>query len=136
MPCAAHSGADKGAHRSSSRRVFLACSPRAMFEADRSSAAHRRWARAPWRSASFMRPSRRRRRRMSLHLRSEVLMAVTIVALGGSLGRQSTSLAAVRVALEGAAGAGAATELFDVRELDLPMFVPDETDVPQAARRF
>jgi FMN reductase len=63
-------------------------------------------------------------------------MAVTIVALGGSLGRQSTSLAAVRVALEGAAGAGAATELFDVRELDLPMFVPDETDVPQAARRF
>ena len=63
-------------------------------------------------------------------------MAVTIVALGGSLGRQSTSLAAVRVALEGAAGAGAATELFDVRELDLPMYVPDETDVPPVARRF
>ena len=63
-------------------------------------------------------------------------MAVTIVALGGSLGRQSTSLAAVRVALEGAAGAGAVTELFDVRELGLPMYVPDDTNVPAVARRF
>ena len=63
-------------------------------------------------------------------------MAVTIVGVGGSLGQQSTSLAAVRVALDGAADAGANTELFDVRELALPMYVPDEADVPPAARRF
>jgi FMN reductase len=63
-------------------------------------------------------------------------MPVTIVALGGSLGQQSTSLAAARVALEGAAEAGARTELYDVRELDLPMYAPDRADVPDAARRF
>jgi FMN reductase len=63
-------------------------------------------------------------------------MAVTIIAVGGSLGQQSTSLAAVRVALEGAAESGATTELFDVRELALPMYVPDGTEVPPAARRF
>src|SRR5262249_33468175 len=64
------------------------------------------------------------------------LMAVTIIALGGSLGQQSTSLAAVRVALDGAREAGARTELFDVRELDVPMYTPQVTDVPAAARRF
>jgi FMN reductase len=63
-------------------------------------------------------------------------MPVTIIALGGSLGPQSTSLAAVRVALEGASEAGARTELFDVRELDLPMYVPHRTDPPAAARQF
>jgi FMN reductase len=63
-------------------------------------------------------------------------MAVRIVALGGSLAEQSTSLAAVRVALDGASDAGARTELYDVRELDLPMYVPHSTDVPSAARRF
>jgi hypothetical protein len=52
----------------SSRRVCLAFSPREMFGADRSNAAPRRSARAPWRSASSMRPSRRlRRRRMCPH---------------------------------------------------------------------
>jgi FMN reductase len=63
-------------------------------------------------------------------------MPVTIVALGGSFAQQSTSLAAVRVALEGASEAGAHTELYDVRQLDLPMYVPDAGDVPDAARRF
>jgi len=38
-------------------------------------------------------------------------MAVRIVALGGSLAQQSTSLAAVRIALEGASEAGAHTQL-------------------------
>ncbi len=41
-------------------------------------------------------------------------MAITIVALGSSLAQQSTSLAAVRIALEGASEAGADTELYDV----------------------
>ena len=63
-------------------------------------------------------------------------MAVKIVALGGSLAQQSTSLAAVRVALEGASEAGAHTELYDVRQLDLPMYVPHAADVPDAARGF
>jgi len=61
-------------------------------------------------------------------------MAITIVGLGGSLAEQSTSLAAVRIALEGAAAAGAHTELYDIRQLDLPMYVPNTTDVPDAAR--
>jgi FMN reductase len=47
-----------------------------------------------------------------------------IVGLGGSLAQQSTSLAALRVALEGAAEAGAAIELLDIKELSLPMYDP------------
>jgi FMN reductase len=63
-------------------------------------------------------------------------MAVKIVALGGSLAQQSTSLAAVRAALDGASEAGAAVELYDIRQLDLPMYVPGGADVPAAAREF
>src|ERR1700736_2495393 len=61
-------------------------------------------------------------------------MAITIGALGGSLAKQSTSLAAVRIALEGASEAGAHTDLYDIRQLDLPMYVPNTTDVPDSAR--
>jgi len=61
-------------------------------------------------------------------------MTVRIVALGGSLSPQSTSLAAVRVALEGASQAGAEVELLDVRQLDLPMYAPNNPNVPDAAR--
>ena len=46
----------------------------------------------------------------------------TIVGLGGSLSDRSASLAALRLALDGAADAGAAVVLLDVRELDLPYF--------------
>lgn len=62
--------------------------------------------------------------------------SLRIVALGGSMRSKSTSLAALRIALEGATDAGAATELLDVRALDLPMYMPD-TDAesaPVAAR--
>jgi FMN reductase len=48
-----------------------------------------------------------------------------IVGLGGSLAEVSRSRAALRVALEGAEAAGAATSVLDLRELDLPMFNPD-----------
>jgi FMN reductase len=61
-------------------------------------------------------------------------MAVRIVGLGGSLSPQSTSLAALKVAIEGAAEAGATTELFDVRKLDLPMYVPGSEPAPDAAK--
>ena len=62
-------------------------------------------------------------------------MALRVVGLGGSLRAGSTSRAALRTALEGAASAGAKTHLLDLRELDLPLYNP-ENDEPtaQAAR--
>jgi FMN reductase len=52
---------------------------------------------------------------------------LAVVGLGGSLAKQSNSLAALTIALEGAAEAGAKTTLLDVRELALPMYDPGET---------
>jgi FMN reductase len=58
-----------------------------------------------------------------------------IVGLGGSLATTSRSRAALIVALEGAESAGAETTLLDLRELDLPMYNPDdEVPTPAAAR--
>jgi FMN reductase len=58
-----------------------------------------------------------------------------IVGLGGSLARISKSRAALTVALEGAATAGAETTLLDLRELALPMYNPDdENEPPESAR--
>jgi len=51
---------------------------------------------------------------------------LTIVGLGGSLARTSRSLAALKVALDGASEAGAATTLLDLRELDLPLYNPED----------
>jgi FMN reductase len=60
-----------------------------------------------------------------------------IVGLGGSLAAASRSRAALRVALDGAAAAGAETDLLDLRELALPMYDPDhEADPPPAASRL
>ena len=56
-----------------------------------------------------------------------------IVGLGGSLADVSRSRAALRVALEGAASAGAETTLLDLRELDLPMYSPDDENPTAAA---
>ncbi len=58
---------------------------------------------------------------------------LAIVGLGGSLARTSRSLAALRIALDGAAQAGAATTLLDLRELDLPMYNPDHEGEPPPA---
>ena len=58
---------------------------------------------------------------------------VTIVGLGGSTARVSRSRAALRTALEGAQGAGAETQLLDIRELDLPMYDPDHDEPTEAA---
>ncbi|MGO9488651.1 MAG: NADPH-dependent FMN reductase [Solirubrobacteraceae bacterium] len=65
-------------------------------------------------------------------------MAATlrIVGLGGSLARHSTSRAALQVALDGAARAGAETTLLDLRELDLPMYPPDDDEPPPAAEQL
>jgi FMN reductase len=51
---------------------------------------------------------------------------LTIAGLGGSIARESRSRTALQIALEGAAAAGARTQLLDLHELDLPMFNPDD----------
>jgi FMN reductase len=61
---------------------------------------------------------------------------LTIVGLGGSLARVSRSRAALGGALEGVAGAGAETRLLDLRELDLPMYNPDDDQPTDAAARL
>jgi FMN reductase len=61
---------------------------------------------------------------------------LTIVGLGGSLAKVSRSRAALRLALEGAASAGATTTLLDLRELDLPMYDPDNDEPTAAAERL
>jgi len=69
--------------------------------------------------------------------RMEVTMSrVTIVGLGGSLAKHSSSLSALSVALEGAREHGADVRLFDLRELNLPVFVPDADPTPAAAREL
>ncbi|HYD82253.1 MAG TPA: NAD(P)H-dependent oxidoreductase [Paucimonas sp.] len=50
----------------------------------------------------------------------------TIVGLGGSLRAGSYSHAALRTGLEIAERMGARIEMLDLRELDLPMYVPDQ----------
>jgi FMN reductase len=59
-----------------------------------------------------------------------VATTLTVVGLGGSLSSTSKSRAALQVALEGAAGAGAKTTLFDLRELDLPIYDPLDEETP------
>jgi FMN reductase len=59
--------------------------------------------------------------------------ALTIVGLGGSLASNSRSRAALQTALEGAASAGANTQLLDIRELDLPMYNPEDDEPTETA---
>jgi FMN reductase len=59
-----------------------------------------------------------------------------IVGLGGSLRHASRSRAALRRALEGAAAAGAETRLLDLRELDLPMYNPDQDTPGETSAEF
>ena len=63
------------------------------------------------------------------------MTGLKVVGLGGSLKQASRSRAALVVALEGAAAAGASVELLDLRELGLPMYSPDlESDPPAVVR--
>jgi FMN reductase len=62
-----------------------------------------------------------------------VTKTALIVGLGGSMAEISASRAALRLALDGAASAGAETTLLDIRELDLPMYDPDDDDPTEAA---
>jgi FMN reductase len=65
-----------------------------------------------------------------------VAKTLTIVGLGGSTARVSSSRAALLTALEGAADAGAETLLFDIHELGLPLYNPDENEPTEAAARL
>ena len=49
---------------------------------------------------------------------------IRVVGVGGSLSIPSRSLAALKVALSGAEAAGARTQLFDIRTLDVPVYDP------------
>ncbi|MDP9387474.1 MAG: NAD(P)H-dependent oxidoreductase [Actinomycetota bacterium] len=62
--------------------------------------------------------------------------ALRIVGLGGSLREHSSSLSALRLALESAAAAGAEVELLDVRALDLPPYLPGPPPPHPALARF
>ena len=61
---------------------------------------------------------------------------VSIVGLGGSLRPTSSSRAALKTALEGAADAGAKIDLLDLRQLNLPMYDPSSDDVPESVTRL
>lgn len=59
-----------------------------------------------------------------------------IVGIGGSLARVSSSLAALRIAVEGAAEGDADARVLDIRALALPMFDPDLTEIPAPVAEF
>lgn len=62
---------------------------------------------------------------------------IRIVGVGGSLAEHSTSRAALDIALSGAEDSDdgpAQTQLFDVREMALPMYNPGAEDAPKEAR--
>jgi FMN reductase len=61
---------------------------------------------------------------------------VKVLGLGGSLAESSNSLAALKIALEGAVEAGAETQLLDIRRLDLPMYAPGMSDAPDSVREM
>jgi FMN reductase len=63
-------------------------------------------------------------------------MPLRVVGLGGSLRAGSTSRAALQTALEGAASVGAETLLLDLRELELPLYNPDEDEPTEQAARL
>jgi FMN reductase len=59
-----------------------------------------------------------------------------VVGVGGSMAEISSSLSALKIALAGAEEAGAEVQLFSIREMDLPIFIPTSREVPEKARRF
>jgi NAD(P)H-dependent FMN reductase len=61
-------------------------------------------------------------------------MSPHVVAVCGSLRDGSYTRKALRHALDAAERRGASTELVDLREYDLPVFDPDNDDIPEATR--
>jgi FMN reductase len=60
---------------------------------------------------------------------------VRVVGLGGSLREESTSLTALRTALDGVQAAGAQPRMIPIRALGLPMYSPEQ-GVPPPAREL
>ena len=54
-----------------------------------------------------------------------------IVCLGGSLNPDSTSLMALKIARKSAEEAGAVTRLYDVRDMQVPFYVPGSKEAPE-----
>jgi NADPH-dependent FMN reductase len=63
-----------------------------------------------------------------------VVRQVRVAGLGGSLRAASTSLSALKAALEGAAAAGAEVQLISVRDLGLPLYTTEHATPAGAAR--
>lgn len=61
---------------------------------------------------------------------------IRVVGIGGSLSAASSSLAALKIAMQGAEQAGATTQIFDIRALDLPMYDPSAKNVPAAVQQM
>lgn len=59
--------------------------------------------------------------------------ALNIVGLGGSVASRSKSRAALETALAGAEAAGAATQLLDLHGLELPIYNPEDRELPASA---
>lgn len=70
------------------------------------------------------------------HPENDMRSQLLVVGLGRSLSKHSNSLAAVKVALEGAAETGARTELLVIRELALPMYDPENTNAPASVTKL
>lgn len=64
------------------------------------------------------------------------LPMIRVVGLGGSLAERSASRMALKIGLKGAEEAGAVIDIFDVRTLNLPLYDPDLSEIPGAARHF
>jgi len=58
-----------------------------------------------------------------------------ITGLGGSVAIPSTSLAALKIAMNAAHEAGAEIEIFDIREMNVPMYDP-AAPIPEVVQRF
>jgi len=59
-----------------------------------------------------------------------------VVGLGGSTAKHSCSLAALKIALQGAEETGAKTALLDIRQLSLPMYDPADENPPNSVREM
>jgi FMN reductase len=59
-----------------------------------------------------------------------------VVGLGGSMAKNSNSLAALKIALQGSVEAGARTELLDIRDLSLPMYDPGNMSPPDSVHKL
>lgn len=62
------------------------------------------------------------------------MKVVKVVGIGGSMKPGSTSIRTLEAALQGAADAGADTELLEIRVLDLPIYTPDSSPTPGVLR--